>query len=641
MLPKLTISNSVAPDVAHFLEDLKRRGLQGEVSTTYSDRLIYSTDNSIYQQLPQAVIYPKSKEDINILMTQLGETKYKNIELTPRGGGTGTNGQSLTSGITMDLSRHMNRILHIDYENDYAIVEPGVVLDQLNSIVSEKNKFFAPNLSPSNRATIGGMVNTDACGQGSLIYGKTADHLIELELQFIGGETHTSKKVKKEELCQICKGHTKTSEIYSLVSKVVKDNESEINDKFPKMTRYMSGYNLSMIFNEKGEFNLNNLLAGSEGTLAVVSEIKLKLTDIPKHKALVLSKYMEFNDSLKAARDLVSLKPSAIETIDSTILDLARKDSVWHEVKKAFSEEIDQQIASINIIEFIADTKEELDEKVSNTLSYLEENKTSKQSAVGWYATYDKSEILSLWSLRKKGVGLLGNLSGERRPIPFVEDTAVPPENLAAYIKEFRAVLDEHGLFYGMFGHVDAGCLHVRPALDMKDPEDEKLVRLISDKVNALCKKHGGVIWGEHGTGFRGEYKEDFLGEKLYTAFREVKTVFDKEGQLNPGKLVTPIDSHKTVTKIDEAPTRGAFDRQIKEEVRAIIKEAMTCNGNGACFNFSPDHLMCPSFKETRNRMHSPKGRATMMREWLRLAEKLNYRPNFIAKKKGMSSAFR
>ena len=224
------------------------------------------------------------------------------------------------------------------------------------------------------------------------------------------------------------------------------------------MTRYMSGYNLSMIFNEKGEFNLNNLLAGSEGTLAVVSEIKLKLTDIPKHKALVLSKYMEFNDSLKAARDLVSLKPSAIETIDSTILDLARKDSVWHEVKKAFSEEIDQQIASINIIEFIADTKEELDEKVSNTLSLSRENKTSKQSAVGWYATYDKSEILSLWSLRKKGVGLLGNLSGERRPIPFVEDTAVPPENLAAYIKEFRAVLDEHGLFYGMFGHVDAGC---------------------------------------------------------------------------------------------------------------------------------------------------------------------------------------
>ena len=183
--------------LAHFLEDLKRRGLRVR-SQLPTDRLIYSTDNSIYQQLPQAVIYPKSKEDINILMTQLGETKYKNIELTPRGGGTGTNGQSLTSGITMDLSRHMNSILHIDYENNYAIVEPGVVLDQLNSIVSEKNKFFAPNLSPSNRATIGGMVNTDACGQGSLIYGKTADHLIELELQFIGGETHTSKKVKKK-----------------------------------------------------------------------------------------------------------------------------------------------------------------------------------------------------------------------------------------------------------------------------------------------------------------------------------------------------------------------------------------------------------------------------------------------------------
>ena len=214
----------------------------------------------------------------------------------------------------------------------------------------------------------------------------------------------------------------------------------------------------------------------------------------------------------------------------------------------------------------------------------------------------------------------------------------MPPENLAAYIKEFRQVLDEHGLFYGMFGHVDAGCLHVRPALDMKDPKDEKLVREISDKVNALCKKYGGVIWGEHGTGFRGEYKREFLGEKLYTAFREVKTVFDKDGQLNPGKLVTPLDSEKDVTKLDEVPLRGQFDRQVTKPVRDDYQEAMTCNGNGACFNFSPDHLMCPSYKETRSRTQSPKGRATMMREWLRLAEKKDYKPNFIAKKKGKLS---
>ena len=232
-------------------------------------------------------------------------------------------------------------------------------------------------------------------------------------------------------------------------------------------------------------------------------------------------------------------------------------------------------------------------------------------------------------------MGLLGNLAGERRPIPFVEDTAVPPEHLADYIKEFRAILDEYGLFYGMFGHVDAGCLHVRPALDLKDPEDEKLVRVISDRVNKLCKKYGGVIWGEHGTGFRGEYKKEFLGDQLYNAFREVKTVFDKDAQLNPGKIVTPIGSHKEVTKIDEVALRGEFDRQIKKDVRDNYQEAMTCNGNGACFNFSPDHLMCPSYKETRNRMHSPKGRATMIREWLRLSEKQNYQPNFITKEKG------
>ena len=233
MLPKLSVSNSVASDVVNLLNDLKSRGLSGDVSTSYSDRLIYSTDNSIYQQLPQAVIYPKTKEDVNLLMKLMGETKYRGIELTPRGGGTGTNGQSLTSGITMDLSRYMNKILHVDYENNYAIVEPGVVLDQLNAFVS-KNKFFAPNLSPSSRATIGGMVNTDACGQGSLIYGKTAQHIIELELQFVGGESHVSKKVNHEDLCHICDGHSKTSEIYRIVSDVVRNNKRKNRRKVPK-----------------------------------------------------------------------------------------------------------------------------------------------------------------------------------------------------------------------------------------------------------------------------------------------------------------------------------------------------------------------------------------------------------------------
>ncbi len=218
---------------------------------------------------------------------------------------------------------------------------------------------------------------------------------------------------------------------------------------------------------------------------------------------------------------------------------------------------------------------------------------------------------------KKKGVGLLGNTKGRRKPIPFVEDTAVPPENLAAYIREFRDLLENFGLEYAMFGHVDVGCLHVRPALDLKTTEDEEIVRKISDGVCRLVRKYGGVMWAEHGRGFRTEYTEEHFGSELYQELRRIKQVFDPFNQLNPGKIVTPLESKEQTVSV-EAPLRGHRDRQIHSNWQDEFAVTISCNGNGACFHYDPNHVMCPSSKVTRDRIHSPKGRAGIMREWLR-----------------------
>jgi ferredoxin len=242
----------------------------------------------------------------------------------------------------------------------------------------------------------------------------------------------------------------------------------------------------------------------------------------------------------------------------------------------------------------------------------------------GFTVARGHAAVNRIWTMRKKSVGLLGNMQGDKRPIPFVEDTAVPPENLADYIVEFRAALDARGLAYGMFGHVDAGVLHVRPAIDMKDPVQQHLIREVTEDVVRLTRKYHGLLWGEHGKGVRSEFSPAFFGP-LYPALQAIKAAFDPRNQLNPGKIAAPEDT--TLLTIDGVPTRGQLDRTIPSAVRAGYDEAMHCNGNGACFNWDPDDAMCPSWKATRERRHSPKGRASLTREWLRQLAGLGFDP--------------
>ena len=627
MIPRLSHSESIPEIVQSFLAELRQSSFTGDIQHDYGTRLITSTDNSIYQVLPQAVVFPKNLADIQALLQLTAQHKFcQCIKITARGGGTGTNGQSLTEGIVLDCSRYMNRILETNIKQGWVRVEPGVVLDQLNEHLAPHKVFFAPDLSPSNRATLGGMVSTDACGKGSRIYGRTSDHVIALSCVLSNGETLESFALDEDKLNVYKQKSGIAGDVFKVVDQIVLEKAGLIEKVFPKMSRFMTGYNLAKVYgNSEKNFNLNYLLSGSEGTLAVVSELKLRLSALPKYKRLLVVKYEYFDDALRDAQILVENDPAAIETIDEKILSLAKEDEIYLKIKnfivdeKLKSGEKIRPTRTISLLEFCGNNKNKLEKQVSALCKIINARKNKPGEATGYYRTADPQEIKDLWSLRKKGVGLLGNTKGERKPLPFVEDTAVPPENLAAYIREFRKLLESYGLEYAMFGHVDVGCLHVRPALDLKNPEEEGWIRELSDQVVELVKKYGGVMWSEHGRGYRSEYTVDFFGEELHQDLRCIKEAFDPENRLNPGKIVTPLSQATDKVVPLEGPLRGHKDRQISPELLKEYETAINCNGNGACFDYSAKNVMCPSSKITRDRVHSPKGRAGMIREWLRI----------------------
>ena len=613
-------------EYVRFLQALKTRGFEGEIAPDYANRTVLATDNSIYQRLPQAAVYPKHAEDLERLTRLAAQTTHRDIVLTPRGGGTGTNGQSLTDGILVDVSRHMNQILEIDVDARRVRVQAGVVKDQLNAALKPHGLFFAPELSTSNRATIGGMIATDASGQGSCEYGKTRDHVLALDTILIGGKHLHSRALTPDEEQAERQQEGILGRVHSTAAEIIDQQRDLIAAKFPPLNRCLTGYDLAHLRDDVGQLNLNSLLCGSEGSLGFLNEAVLNVLPIPKHSTLVNVRYTSFMDALRDAKVLMtaSARPTSIETIDDTVLQLAMEDFVWDSVAEFFPATGNTSIRGINLIEFNDDDPKRLAERVRTFTELLSQDPTVER--LGYTLAEGRPQIQKVYAMRKRSVGLLGNVQGEKRPIPFVEDTAVPPEHLADFIAEFRAALDARGLAYGMFGHVDAGVLHVRPAIDMKDPEQEKLIRTVSDEVAALTQKYGGLLWGEHGKGVRSEYSPKFFGE-LYPSLQRVKAAFDPYNQLNPGKIASPAESSGLIAKdsdpdlltVDGVPMRGQFDRTIDERAWQAYDAAVYCNGNGACYNYDVDDPMCPSWKATRDRRHSPKGRASLIREWLRL----------------------
>jgi FAD/FMN-containing dehydrogenase/Fe-S oxidoreductase len=605
--------------VAAFVGELRRGGFTGDVGTDYATRLSAATDNSIYQVLPAAVIFPRSSADVALAMRLVDEPRFHGVALTARGGGTGTNGQALTSGVVVDVSRHMAKILELDLAAGHVAAQPGVVLDDLNAFLEPHGVYFAANLSPSNRATVGGMVATDASGEGSRRHGKTSHHVVDLEVVLRGGVVHRTARLAGPELDAACAQPGIVGQAHALVRQIATTQKDEIVRTFPKLRRHMTGYNLAhMAAPDGSSVDLAQLITGSEGSLGVVTEVRLRLTHFERHRALFILRYPSFDAALAGAEWLVATDPGSVETIDETVLTLARADVIYDQVRPFLAEDAPEATRAINLVEYSGDEEAPVRAKADALVAEIERRRGGAGAPHGYAVTWKPNERESLWNLRKKGVGLLGNAPGSRKPVPFVEDTVVPPENLQAYVRDFRALLDAEGLRYGMFGHVDVGCLHVRPALDLKDPEDEARVRRITDGVTALVTRYGGLLWGEHGKGFRSELVPHHFGPVLYPELQRIKALFDPRNQLNPGKIATPAGTKFVLARVD-GPTRGALDRQIARADREALGAVMHCNGNGQCFDTSADGVMCPSSKITRDRIHSPKGRASMMREWLRL----------------------
>lgn len=614
MIPTLSSLSEPLPLYSAFCTELLARGFAGDLSMSAADRTVLATDNSIYQVLPQAVAFPMDCDDLVRIAKLLSEPRFSEVVISPRGGGTGTNGQSLNTGLVVDLSRHMNRILDIDPVKRTARVQTGVVKDQLNAALKPYGFFFAPELSTSNRATIGGMISTDACGQGSCLYGKTRNHVLELVTVLSDGTVWHSVPMDDVELNRISAREDLVGRIHRQVATLQRDHGDEIEARFPKLNRSLTGYDLAHIRRNDGAFDLNALLCGSEGTLGFLAEAVLNLMPIPTHEVLVAQQYDSFDAALRDAQVLLRFGPASIETVDSKVLALAQNDPIWADVKDFFPGDNGTPVRGVNLIEFVGMSEGEVETALASLVDVLDiESKSSGRRA--YTVARGAQQVHRIWDMRKKAVGLLGNMKGESRPIAFVEDTAVPPENLADYIMEFRAALDRRGLEYGMFGHVDAGVLHVRPAIDMKVEGAERMIREVTEDVVALTLRYGGLLWGEHGKGMRSEFSPQVFGT-LYPLLQTVKKAFDPRNQFNPGKIAAPPGG--SLLQIDGVPTKGSHDREIAPTVRSQFEEALHCNGNGACFSWDPDEAMCPSWKGTRERRHSPKGRAQLMREWLR-----------------------
>ena len=630
-LPVLDPQTTLDKNYQGFLSALKTTPFSGDVEISYGSRLAVATDNSIYQQLPQAVILPKSVDDLSLI----GKTaaQFPSVRFSARGGGTGTNGQSLTPGLIVDLSRYMNQVLEVNEQEKWVKVQAGVVKDQLNDVLRPLGYFFAPDLSTSNRATIGGMVSTDASGQGSLVYGKTSDHVLALTSVLVDGTILHTQPMSIQEAKTLAQENSTLGGIAKQLLATCVGKREQILAKFPRMNRFLTGYDLEHALNDDlSQLDISRVITGSEGSLVFVAEAKLNITPIAKFKALVNIKYDSFESALRHAPSMVAAQATSVETVDSNVLNLAKQDIVWHSVKDLIQDVPGKTVLGLNMVEYNSNDQAGIEQKIAELSARLDQAiKNNESGVVGYQLTYDTAEINKIYTMRKKSVGLLGKTKGDKKPLAFVEDTGVPPENLADFIMEFRALLDARGLKYGMFGHVDAGVLHVRPALDMCDPEQEAMIPEISDAVAALVAKYGGLIWGEHGKGYRSEYSPTFFGEELYAELCKIKSAFDPLNKMNPGKICTPFESNETLVKVSDQK-RGKFDRQIPVETRTSFEPAMSCNGNGLCFNYDKTSPMCPSFKITADRRHSPKGRAGMVREWLRLLATQNIDVNELEK---------
>lgn len=594
------------PGVGHEFARLigQRTGLT--VHTDDHLRGLYSTDASIYQVAPIGVVVPESIEQVPAILALCHEHR---VPVLPRGGGTSLAGQCVNEALVIDVSMHCHALLGMDPRNASCSVEAGMTIDDLNDRLRPDGLFFPPDPSTARQANIGGCIGNNAAGVHSVLYGRTSDSVISIDACLSDGRRVT-----------LGPGSAATdpvaAEITARVVDVVRRHQGLIRERFPKTMRRSSGYQLDVILDQleanawdSDRVNLAPLLCGSEGTLAFTLGATLKLRPIPARKGLGVLSFDSVGRAIDAVAPILTLGPAGVELLDELIMDLARGNK---ECAAYVAVLPDTSAKAVLLVEFFGDDDATIKERLDALAALV--------PGVPLARFTDPASMAAAWNLRKSGEPLLHAIEGSRKPLGFVEDNAVPVEHLAEFVRRFRAIIESEGTFASYYAHASVGVLHVRPLLDLRNPDDERAMHRIASAVAALAQELGGVPSGEHGDGrARGPFVEAYFGPELMGAFREIKAIFDPHGLLNPGNIVSPqpVESISARTRIRpesrqvEVPQVGTYYRYKPEHGFAHAVEL--CNGAGVCRR-KEGGVMCPSYQATLDERHSTRGRANALR---------------------------
>jgi FAD/FMN-containing dehydrogenase/Fe-S oxidoreductase len=599
--------------------DALAESLEGDLKYDKITTTMYSTDASVYKEEPSAVAWPKTVSDIRKLLQFASGEKSS---LTLRAGGTSLAGQVVSSGIIVDISKYMNNILEINKEEKWVRVQPGVVLDELNLKLKEHGLFFGPETSTSNRCNIGGMVGNNACGSHSVVYGSTRDHTIEIKALLSDGSEALFGPLTKQEFNDKCNRSDLEGSLYRNIDKILgeKINREKIREGYPDpdVHRRNTGYAIdqlldSDIFEEhsKNRFNFSKLLTGSEGTLAITTEVKLNLVPLPPaNKALVCVHLKKRNEAFKANLVALKFRPSAVEMMDNRILELT-VDNASQRNNRFF---LEGNPAAILIVEFVRETPEEIDIEAQEMINAL------KSAGYGYaYPIVKGKNISKVWDLRKAGLGVLANMKGDSKPVTLIEDTAISVGLLPAYMDEVEALLAKYGKDAVFHAHIGSGELHIRPVLNLKDKEDVRLFRTIGLETAHLVKKYHGSLSGEHGDGrLRGEFIPIIIGAHNYNLLKEIKACWDPGNVLNPGKITATPPMDTSFRYIPGKATPEIETIYDFSSTNGIMRAAEQCNGTADCRKSALiGGTMCPSFMATGDEYKSTRARANVVREYL------------------------
>lgn len=588
--------------------------VDGDVRLDAYTRQLYATDASIYEVTPLGVVFPRSADDVAAVVSHCSE---HGIPVLPRGAGTSLAGQSVNEAVVLDFTRHMDGVRAVSRSDRRCVAEPGVVLAELNETLAETGLTFAPDPAWADKSVLGGAIGNNSTGAHSLAYGKTDEYLESCEVVLADGTQTTFGWCDRGEIQDRGDPEGDLEErIYALVDAIIDEHTETIDSAYPDIHRNVSGYNLDRLVDdlaETGQVNMARLLAGSEGTLAVVTAAEVGLEPIPAETGVVLLLYEDLLDAMADVEAVVDHGPAAVELVDDVLLDLARETEEFASIAATLPGSID----AILLVEFAGDSREAVDDAVEEVVEDRCDGTggTVVESRVATSA----EERARFWKLRKSGLPILLSRTGDEKHVAFIEDTAVPVDRLVDYVADVQSVLEDHDTFASFYAHAGPGCLHIRPLVNTKTAEGVESMHAIADRVTDLVVEYGGAVSGEHGDGrARTEWNRKQYGEDVYQLFRELKGTFDPTGLLNPGQVCGDVAMTENLRFGPHYEFETPLEPQLRwENENGFQGMVELCHGCGGCrgFQSTTGGTMCPTFRASREEVTTTRGRANMLRQ--------------------------